>query len=211
MKNPWTIIGVITVLLIAGSFWYSSTLTEKSNEGINITPHVKGNAEAAVVLLEYSDFECPACASFQPFLKDLMGEYGDRLKFEYKHFPLPMHKLAEPAARAAEAAGQQGAFFEFHDLLFENQKVWSVSVNPTVQFNQYAEQLDLDMDKFKQHYNSSLLRDRIKSDIAEARQLDVNATPTFFLNGEKMTFQTFEEFTNQIKQALEPQVQFELQ
>ena len=105
-KNPWAIIGIVAVVLVGGSIWYSGTVAEKNNEGITFSPHIKGNPEATVTLAEYSDFQCPACASFHPVVIDVMEEFGDKIAFEYKHFPLPIHPLAEPAARAAEAAAE---------------------------------------------------------------------------------------------------------
>ncbi|KKT80132.1 MAG: Protein-disulfide isomerase [Parcubacteria group bacterium GW2011_GWF2_44_8] len=205
MKNPWVIIGIIVVILFGGSFWYAGSTAENNNEGITFEPHVKGNPDASVVLVEYSDFQCPACATFQPVLADVLDQFGDSIRFEYKHFPLPIHPLAEPAARAAEAAGQQGKFFEFHDVLFANQLSWSNSVNPAIPFVQYADELGLDVDTFKRHYNASLIRDRVREDLAEARQLELTGTPTFFLNGEKMVISTYEDFVNQIASAINPE------
>ncbi|MBP9837020.1 MAG: thioredoxin domain-containing protein [Candidatus Pacebacteria bacterium] len=211
MKNPWVIIGVILVVLIAGSVWYSSSVDDKYNVGVDTTiSHVKGNPDATVTLIEYSDFQCPACATAQPVVKDILNEFGDSIKFEYKHFPLPMHPLALPAARAAEAAGQQGKFFEFHDMLFENQKTWSNSANPSATFIQYAEELGLDVQKFRQHMNSSLLSDQISEDKKEGFDLGITGTPTFFLNGEKMQLQSFTDFYEQIAKAVNPDVKFDL-
>jgi len=205
LKNPWVVIGIIVVVLFGGSFWYAGSTADKNNEGITFEPHIKGNPEASVELVEYSDFQCPACATFQPVLEDVLSQFGDSIKFEYKHFPLPIHPLAEPAARAAEAAGQQGKFFEFHDMLFANQTSWSNSVNPAIQFVQYAEKLELDIETFKRHLNSSMVRERVKEGLTEARGLGLTGTPTFFLNGEKMVISTYEDFINQITAAVNPE------
>ncbi|KXK00831.1 MAG: Disulfide bond formation protein D precursor [Parcubacteria bacterium OLB19] len=211
MNNPWVIIGIIVVLLIGGSVWYSGSVSEKYNEGVDASVlHVKGNPDATVTLVEYSDFQCPACAAAQPVVKDIMNEFGNEIKFEYKHFPLPMHPLAEPAARAAEAAGQQGKFFEFHDMLFEKQKTWSNSPNPTALFVQYAEELGLDVQKFRQHMNASLLSDRISADKKDGEKLGITGTPTFFLNGEKMQMTSYNDFYEQIARAVNPDVKFDL-
>lgn len=211
MKNPWVIIGIIVVLLIGGSVWYSNSVSGKYNEGVDISAsHVKGDSDAVVTLVEYSDFQCPACAAAQPIVKDVLNEFGDSIRFEYKHFPLPMHPLALPAAKAAEAAGQQGKFFEFHDMLFEKQKTWSNSPNPTALFVQYAEELDLDVQKFRQHLNASLLSDRIESDRKEGYEMGITGTPTFFLNGEKMEITSFNDFYEQIARAVNPDIKFEL-
>lgn len=207
MKNPWVIIGIITVVLFGGAIWYSSQVNATNNEGVEITENIKGNPEAEVTLVEYSDFQCPACGAYYPVVKQVMEEYGDQIRFEYKHFPLPMHQYAMQAAVAAEAAGQQDKFFEYHDLLFENQETWSQSATPNVLFIDYAEQLDLDMDQFRRHMNSTLLRDKVREDQAEGRDRNITATPTFFLNGERMNpdeFQTLPGFAAAVIAAVDP-------
>lgn len=204
MKNPWVVVGIIMVVLFGGAIWYSSIATEKSNEGVIPMEQIKGNKDAAVTLVEYSDFQCPACASFQPVLKELLATYGEDLKFEYKHYPLPIHPYAQQAAIAAEAAGQQGKFFEYHDALFENQNEWSKSATPVAFFSKYATDLGLDVEKFKQHQKSSLLRDSVRDDLNEAKELGLTGTPTFYLNGEKMEITSFEDFIAQIAFAIDP-------
>lgn len=203
MKNPWVVIGVITIVLFGGAFWFSSTAAERNNEGVVVQSHFKGAAEPTVTLVEFSDFQCPACQSFQPALAEVMSLYGDAVQLEYKHFPLPFHQFAQQAAVAAEAAGQQGKFFEFHDLLFENQATWSTAAAPNALFISYAEQLELDVEQFTRHMNSSLLRDKVRADLAEGRSLGVTGTPTFFLNGEVMQIRTFEDFITQIGAAVQ--------
>lgn len=205
MKNPWVILTVVTVLLFGGAIAYSKSANEKNNQGVTVTDHIKGNKEAAVTLVEYSDFQCPACASFQPVISELMSQYGDRLRLEYKHFPLPIHNFAQQAAVAAEAASQQGKFFEFHDVLFTKQKEWSSSATPQTFFVQYAEELGLDVGKFKMQQNSSVLKDAVRADLNDARELGLTGTPTFFLNGERMQFETFEDFLLQIVTAIDPE------
>lgn len=207
MKNPWIIIGVIAVLLIGGAIWYSGQANERYNEGVEVKAHIKGNPDAAVKLVEYSDFQCPACAQFQPVIAEILAEYGDQMSFEYRHFPLTqIHRLAEPAARAAEAAGQQGKFFEFHDLLFVNQGTWSNSTNPAQFFVQYATELGLDVEQFTRQQRSSILRNHVQSQFNEAREQGFTGTPSFLLNGERMTFSTFDEFKAQIVAAINPNV-----
>lgn len=204
MKNPWVVIGVIAVVLFGGAIWYSNVAAERNNEGIEIKQNIKGNTESKVKLVEYSDFQCPACASFQPILNGLMEEYGDRISLEYKHFPLPIHPFSLPAAVAAEAAGQQGKFFEYHDMLFSGQQAWSNSPTPNTFFLQYAQDLELDVDTFKRQMTATALRDKVKSEMEEGRQLDITGTPTFFLNGRKMEFDTFQSFMEQIVVAIDP-------
>lgn len=208
MKNPWVIIGIIAVVLFGGAYVYSSGVNERNNEGIEIVDYVKGNKDASVILVEYSDLQCPACAAFEPIIEQVLNEYGDSLRFEYKHYPLPIHPYAVQAAVAAEAAGQQGKFFEFKELLFANQAEWSNSPTPTATFRSYAQSLELDMDIFGRHINSSLLKNRVREQLQEGRNLGITGTPTFYLNGEKMTIQTYEDFVAQVAQAIDPSVSF---
>jgi protein-disulfide isomerase len=208
MKNPWTIIGLITVVLFGGAIWYGSSANEKNNEGVQIIEHVAGNKDALVTLVEYSDLQCPACAAFQPVVKSLLEEYSDRIRFEYKHFPLvALHPFAIQAAVASEAAGQQGKFFEFHDVLFANQTEWANSSTPNIFFIKYAEELGLDVATFRRHMNSSILEDRVRSQFDEGRELGAKATPSFFLNGEFLNpdeFQTYQGFIEAVVRAIDP-------
>lgn len=205
MKNPWVVVGIITGVLIVGAVLFSNTVDKKNNKDIEIISHVKGDQEAKVKLVEYSDFQCPACAGFEPILQAIFEQAGDNISFEFKQFPL---SLTEPtsilSALAAEAAGQQGKFFEYYDLLFENQLMWSTSVTPNVHFAKFAEDLDLNVELFKKHMSSSLLLDKIKADREEGIALGVTGTPSFFLNGEKMKITSYEDFIRQILVAVDP-------
>jgi len=202
-KHIWKIIFVGIAALLIGSVVISQKAAEQANEGVVIQDHVKGNAEASVTLTEYSDFQCPACAQFYTILKGVMEEHGDSIRFEYKHFPLiSIHPNALPAARAAEAAGQQGAFFQMHDMLFDNQTTWSPIASPDVYFIKYAEELGLDVAEFKRHSDSSVINDAVMTNFKEAQGLNLRSTPTFFLNGEMMAFESYEDFIGQIEAAL---------
>ncbi|MFN3188541.1 MAG: DsbA family protein [Candidatus Paceibacteria bacterium] len=203
VRNPWVIIGIITILLIGGSVWYSTSINASYNEGVEVMEHVKGNPDATVTLIEYSDFQCPACAQFAPIVDAMLMDHGDQVRFEYRHYPLiQIHPNAEPAARAAEAAGQQGKFFEYHDALFENQREWGAAAIPGALFVRYADELGLDTELFKRHQRSSILQQNVRDHVTEARELGLTGTPMFFLNGERMNFQTYQEFSDQIRTAL---------
>lgn len=211
MKNPWVVIGVLMAVLIGGSVVYSNSVSEKYNEGVAVKTHIKGGENATVTLVEYSDFQCPACGAFQPVLNEVLAQYGDKIKFEYKHYPLvQIHPFAEPAARAAEAAGQQGKFFEFADVLFAKQAEWTKGGNPTGFFTRYATELGLDMDLFAKHQKSSVLADNVKANMTEARGLGLTGTPSFYLNGVKMENTTYDDFKAQIEAAINPKVDFNL-
>ena len=202
-KHFWKIVALVAVILVVGSFIYANRAAKEANVGVTLETRIKGNPDAEVVLVEYSDFQCPACAQFYPYVKEIMEEHGEDLKLEYRHFPLiNLHPQAIPAAKAAEAAGVQGKFWEMHDKLFENQSVWSRSSNPRAAFIGYAEEIGLDVDTFKRHMDSSIIADAIDASFDEARERDFTGTPTFILNGERMDFTTFEEFKSQIEEAI---------
>lgn len=198
-------------VLIGGSIWYSNSVSGTYNEGVEVKSHIKGGENATVTLVEYSDFQCPACGAFQPVLNEVLEKHGDKIKFEYKHYPLvQIHPFAEPAARAAEAAGQQGKFFEFADMLFAKQAEWTKGSNPTGFFTRYASELGLDMDLFAKHQKSSLLGDNVKANMMEARGLGLTGTPSFYLNGVKLESATYDDFKAKIDAAVNPQVDFNL-
>lgn len=138
-----------------------------------------GPAEAANVMAIFSDFECPACAQWAEGLKPTIETYKDRVKFFFKHLPLPMHPKAKGAAIAAEAAGRQGKFWEFHDLLFENNTTLGTELYP-----QLAGQLSLDVARFKKDLQDKELSDRVMRDFKEAERARVRGTPSIFLNGQ---------------------------
>lgn len=190
-------------MAMVGAFYYANLARERANEGVTERDHVKGNPTGEVELIEYSDFQCPACKQFVPYVEAVVEEHGAHLRFEYRHFPLTtIHQNATAAAIAAEAAGQQDAFFEMHDMLFERQEEWSSSPNPRAQFREYARELGLDEATFTRHLDSSLLREAVEADFREARSRGYASTPTFVLNGEQMSYTSFTEFQDQIDAAV---------
>jgi len=147
----------------------------------------KGNPDALVTLIEYSDFQCPACASYYPMINKLADEMGDDVLVIYRNYPLSsIHPQAELAARAAEAAGQQNAFWAMHDKLFANQKAWSGQDNAKDLFISYANELGLDVEKFKSDIDNKAIKDAVKEDQRSGNQALVEGTPTLFLNGQKI-------------------------
>lgn len=202
-KHIGKIVLAAVIVLMGGSFLYAQFATRNANNGVTVQDHIKGNTEAKVILTEYADFQCPACGQFYPIVSSVLEQYGDQMSFEFKHFPLSsVHPFAMPAAKAAEAAGQQGKFFEMYAKLFENQNAWTKSATPQTYFIEYAKELGLDEALFKQHLRSSVLEDHIKSQFNEAREKGLTGTPSFFLNGELLEFKTMEEFIAAIEQAL---------
>ena len=150
------------------------------------SPWTKGSATARVTLEEFSDFQCPACGTLEPGLRRVLKDYGDRVNLIFRNFPLAMHRYAFQASRAAEAAGQQGKFWEMHDMLYDNQNEGSESMEPRVQFDSYASRLGLDVQRFKTDMERQDLADRVKADYGRGMSLNVKGTPTIFLNGREL-------------------------
>lgn len=142
----------------------------------------KGDAGAKVVITEYSDFQCPRCAEAQPVLEKLLAQYAGQTRLVFRHFPLRGHAWAAVAARAAEAAGQQGKFWAYADLLYGRQKEWSVSPDPVVVFRQYATELGLDGARFASDMDGEKVRALVDGDRTHGESLPIAATPTFFIN-----------------------------
>jgi protein-disulfide isomerase len=157
-------------------------------------PHALGSASAPVTLEEFGDFECPPCGLLHPILKTMEGEFGPaKLRIIFREFPLvPTHPHALMAARAAEAAGLQGKFWEMHDMIYEHQKDWHEAFDVRPIFEGYATKIGLDLEQFRRDNTSELVDRRIFLDGKRAHGLGVQGTPTVFLNGKEVPFQSLE-------------------
>lgn len=209
------IIGIIVATLAilgVGIFFVSREAPSKNSTSVSSgellkvaeDDWVKGNKEAKVTLIEYSDFQCPACGAYYPIVKQLNHEIGDKIVFAYRHFPLRQaHPNAELAAQAAEAAGRQGKFWEMHDMLFENQKEWSNQSSPKETIGKYAQSLNFDIERFKSDLDSKEVKGKVNNDYQSGIKARVNSTPTFFLNGNKLDNpRNYEEFKDLIQKVI---------
>lgn len=181
---------VVGVGLLVGGLWYLSSMEEVDPAKLEVKAEEwqQGSVDAKVTLVEYADFECPACAAYQSVLKDVKETFKDDFRFVYRHFPLPMHRNAVAASLAAEAAGKQGKFWEMYDLLYKKQKEWgSKTAEDRGMFEKYATELSLNLDQFKTDMTSDELRDKVEAQKSSGEDLNVRGTPTFFLNGEQIT------------------------
>ncbi|MBI5400616.1 MAG: thioredoxin domain-containing protein [Candidatus Yonathbacteria bacterium] len=151
------------------------------------TDHTKGSKTPKVTFVEYSDFQCPACGAYYPMLEEMFAEYKDRISFTYRHFPLPQHKNALPAAYASEAAGNQGKFWEMADLIFKNQSDWSESISAQIIFEGYAQKIGLNIAQFKTDMKSDAVKARVERDRKSGQLSNIDHTPTFFINGKIAT------------------------
>lgn len=200
------------VVVVAGMAWIGNAQDHANDPQtlsipVNDSDWYVGGKDASVVLVEYSDFQCPACGAYFPVVKGLEEAYGDKLKVVYRNYPLTtLHPNAQLAAQAAEAAGIQGKFFLMHDLLFGNQKTWSTEADPTGTFISYATSIGLDVEKFKTDLTSNAVVNEVRNDVNGGDASKVDSTPTFFLNGVQITKnpQGLEPFKALIDAALNP-------
>jgi protein-disulfide isomerase len=142
--------------------------------------HIRGPEAAPVTLVEYGDFECPYCGQAEPVVRELLADFGD-VRYVWRHLPLnDVHPLAQLAAEAAEAAAEQGAFWELHDVLLTHQD----ALRPSDLMG-YAEQLGLDVERFTESMHTHAGAARIAEDVDSADLSGVSGTPTFFVNGRR--------------------------
>lgn len=187
---------IIFIVLIGLVIWGLVAAQQKSQREaaslvlpseVVATDHSRGSTIAPVTLVEYGDFQCPACGAYYPLVEQVVKEEGtDRLRFVFRHFPLSQHPNAVPAARASEAASIQGKFWEMYNLLYENQDSWATSTNPKPIFAEYAKQMGLDIAKFATDYDSQAVKDIIDNDYKGGAKGGVNSTPSYFVNGKQI-------------------------
>jgi protein-disulfide isomerase len=187
-KQFWAVIAVLVVVFF-GAIIINGQKDDSSGATGTPTNHVEGSTSSGVKLVEYGDYQCPACGSFYQTVKDTVAKYQDRIQFQFRNLPLTgLHPNAFSGARAAEAAGLQGKYFAMHDMLYENQTVWSQASTPLTYFVSYAKSLKLNVDKFKTDFASSKVNSSINADMAEFNKTKAEkATPSFFLDGKQVS------------------------
>jgi len=208
---------IISIISVLGTFVLLFGVYKLANQPVQTdfpqvkqlkaNDHTKWSSDKKNLLIEYSDFQCPACKNAHSILRDIEASGSadfsitKKVTFIYRHFPLfQIHNKANVAAYAAEAAGIQDKFWEMTDLLFDNQQTWKESNNPQQEdFVNYAKELKLDLEKFKKDSDSSEVKNKVAEDLKEAEQMGVNSTPTFFLNGQKVNVNNFNEFKTLLK------------
>lgn len=197
---PIVIIAALTVLAFAGVVYFASkSATTNVNEVdpaiLSDNTYFRGTAEASAsaTLIEFSDFQCPACGAYYPIVKELETRYAGKLKVGYKHFPLSQHPYAQKAAEAAEAAGAQGKFWEMHDIMFENQTALTID-----DLKKYAKQLGLNMEQFSSDLESAKYAEKVNKDLTLGIKVGVDGTPTFFLDGKRLRPQSGQELDSLI-------------
>ena len=159
--------------------------------------NIKGPFDAQITIVEFTDFGCPACSAYHPVMKEISDTYPEQLRWAIRHFPLPIHKNADQAAWAAQAAGNQGLFWEYIDVLYENPEEYQEG-----DFVRYADLFGMDLEKLRQDYNDEGIRQQVQKDVGYSNRIGINATPTFFLNGRQLELTGPEDLRFQIEQML---------
>lgn len=204
------VIGILLVLVVAiaiFAFSQKPTTITPGDTNLSAGGQSKGKADSKVTIVEFSDFQCPACGAAYPTVKRIQDEYSDRVLFVYQHFPLTqIHPLAVSAAEAAECAGAQGKFWEAHDALFENQSLWATQGAPSYGrggINEILKPLNLDEAKFNDCWVNRQKLAVVQAGLDLGNRVGINATPTFFINGQKLQgAASYDTFKSEIERRL---------
>lgn len=203
---------IVVFLVIFGGLGYliyrnnkiATTAVDKSIL-ITSTSHSRGDSNAKVNIVEFGDYQCPACGAAYPIVEQVLAQYknNSNVNYVFRNFPLPQHQFAPLAAEAAEAAGAQGNYWGMYNLLYTNQNTWVNSSDPLSIFVTYATQLKLDAVRFKSEVQASKYADIINQDQQAGLALGINATPTFYINGfQAVGIQSVDDFKSRIDAEL---------
>jgi protein-disulfide isomerase len=180
------------IIILFGYYFYAMSSGDAATGGseevtLTQTDHVRGAKDGKVTLVEFGDFQCPACGMYEPIVRQVMADNKNILKFSFRHFPLvQIHKNALLAAKASEAASIQGKFWEMHDVLYDKQEQWGEALNAREFIMTYATTIGLDTKKFALDIDSKVVEDKVLAEYTEGTKLHIQGTPTFFLNGKKI-------------------------
>ena len=195
---------IAAVLVIGGIIIFSGNKnTDGGSADLDTSiGHKFGSDDAKVKIVEFGDFQCPACAAAASEFRKAQTDNAD-VQLIFRHFPLTsIHPNAVISSQAAEAAAKQNKFWEIYDLLYERQEQWSASDDPKTIFSGYAQELGLNVDQFNNDIDSDEVKAAVKRDLDYALEIDLNQTPTFFINGVKVTgVQTADEWRQLIEKA----------
>jgi len=200
-----TIIFIVVVLITAALlfflFWKKS---DSNNHNTNTSGdikigdnHIFGPEDAPITMIEFSEYQCPYCKKNAEVIKLILEKYPDDIQYIFRDLPLDMHQNARAAAYAAEAAGKQGKYFEYHNLLFEIQDDWTSLSNPINKFTEYAKILELDTNKFQKDMESDSIKNNVDEDFEYGQSLQITGVPVLYINGSQLvggqTFEALEE------------------
>ena len=200
-RRTWIAIGILTAIILIG---YLVSRIPGIGSTYGEGDPVKGAPKAKVKIVEYSDFQCPACQHAQGSLKQILEEYGETVQIIFNDFPLvTTHPNALSAAEAAQCAYSQQRFWEYHDLLFEGQNIWAQTTDPQSHFLDYARETGLNIEQFTRCIENHETQKAVRVDMKEGEALRIRSTPTFFINDTRLVGQaTF----NNFKEAIDAQL-----
>ena len=202
---PWAGATALVVVAVVLLYLFTGAAATEAFEAppVTATDVTFGPADAPVTVIEYSDFQCPFCAEYAKWMKQLREKYGDRVQFVFRNYPLAKHEWAQFAAQVAYAASLQGKFWEMHDLLYERQDEWATASDPRPLFDSYAESLGLDLDQLHADADAQSTVDFIKKQALEGKDAGVSHTPWFVIGGESVLPRSLEQFEKAIQTALQ--------
>lgn len=201
------IIGVVTAILVVGAVFFLSKESKPKPADTSLLIRENSNKistdSGKLTIVEFGDYECPACGAVYPGLKQVLSEYSGKVNFVYRHFPLMQHKSAEIAAAAAEASGMQGKYWDMHNMLYERQDEWDEGADALGFFRKYATEIGLDVEKFVSDMGSEQAKQKVRNDLTDGLALGINSTPSFFFDGElyKKGF-SYNDFKTEIESRL---------
>ncbi|MFI2563525.1 DsbA family protein [Paenarthrobacter sp. NPDC018779] len=214
-KKVRTVIWIlIAAVVAAGVIWFAVFTATKPAPAPVVAPagggqlvredshRVTAPVTEKAQLVEFLDFECEACRAAHPLVEELKKEYGDRITFVHRYFPLPGHRNSGTSALAVEAAAQQGKYEQMVNRMFETQAQWGEKQDSQAAlFRSYAQELGLDMARYDADVADEKTRERIRKDVSDGTALGVTGTPTFFLNGKQLTLNSEEQFRQLLDDA----------
>lgn len=199
----WAIVGIVVLIALVVGLAKVASGPGTDTKVMPTRTIERGAATSTVTLVEYGDFQCPACKTAWPLVETLYQEFGSRVHFVWRQYPLRnLHKNGNNAALAAEAAWHQGKFWEMYNMLYENQEKWSEEGTAPKIFEGYAEEIGLDLAQYKQDVASPAVKLAVDADVNEARAKHIPGTPSFLLNGEMIKPGKLEEFRGILNDAL---------
>ena len=212
VTKPLTIIAVAVIIAAATAVFLSRQSSAPVSENSADSPasltsgggHLRGPENAPFTLVEFGDYQCPSCAAYHPMVTEVMRRYPDKVRLEFHHFPLlSIHPNSMGAAIAAEAAGEQGRYWEMHDLLFEDQMQWAQMPNPEPEFIALANRAGLNANQFMKSLRSPEIQQRVLQDVVRGREAKVDAVPAFFVKGQHIPLpHNIQEFSQLVEQNL---------
>lgn len=181
------IVAVTVVIIVAAVFFLSKPekpVIVDSGKLVKEDSLKISSDSAKLTVVEFGDYQCPACGLAHPGIKKAISDYPGQVNFVFRHFPLAQHKNAELAAQAVEAAKLQGKLWEMHNKLYESQPEWETDPNALEIFKKYAGEFGINVEKFALDINNETIKQKIRNDVTDGVALGVNSTPTFYFNNE---------------------------